>query len=265
MANRPSSPLRYFRHVIAVALICLFATGVSAAEVIPPAPAHYFNDYANVVSPSTSGQLDQQLQQFERDTSNQVVVAVYPKMQSGSDIADYAVRVARSWGVGQKDIKKGNGVVLFVFVQDHKMFIATGYGLEGALPDITCKRIIDNEIAPRFKQNDYAGGLAAGVNAIMAACRGEYKGTGRIHSDQQGSTTSGWTILIIILVFILITWLNRKNGGTSYGSSGRSGFGGGWFIGGGGFGGGGGSFGGGGGGFSGGGGSFGGGGAGGSW
>ena len=265
MTNKPRSASAFLRHFLGVALTFFFAQAVFAAEVIPPAPAHYFNDYANVVSAATADQLDQRLTQFERDTSNQIVVAVYPKMQSDSDIADYAVRVGRAWGVGQKDKSKGNGVLLLVFVQDHKLYIATGYGLEGALPDATCKQIIDNEIVPRFKQNDYDGGLTAGVNAIMAATKGEYKGTGRTHADQQGSAMSGWTLLVIFLIFILITYLGRKNGGTSYGSSGRSGFGGGWFIGGGGFGGGGGGSSGGGGGFSGGGGSFGGGGAGGSW
>ena len=161
-----------------------------AAEVIPPAPAHYFNDYAHVASASTASQLEQQLTQFERDTSNQVVVAIFPKMQSESDIADYAVRVGRAWGVGQKGNSKGNGVVLFVFVQDRKMFIATGYGLEGALPDITCRQIIDNEITPRFKQNDYDGGLTDGVNAIMAATKGEYKGTGNTDKEERDQRNS---------------------------------------------------------------------------
>jgi uncharacterized protein len=97
------------------------ARSAAAAEVIPPRPAQYFNDYAHLVSPAVATELNRQLEQFERDTSSQILVAVYPKMESDSSIEDYAVRVAQSWGVGQKG--KDNGAVLFVFIQDHKMCI----------------------------------------------------------------------------------------------------------------------------------------------
>src|SRR3984893_4489102 len=119
-------------------LICFAAIescNAQAAEVIPPKPTAYFSDYAGVVSKDAAQRFNKQLAQFERDTSNQVVVAVFPKMESESSIEDYTQRVAQSWGVGQKD--RRNGVVLFVFVQDRKMFIQVGYGLEGALPDAT--------------------------------------------------------------------------------------------------------------------------------
>ncbi len=148
-----------------------------AAEIIPPPPAQYFNDYANVVSPATATELNRTLEQFERDASSQILVTVFPKMQSDSSIEDYAVRVAQSWKVGQKG--KDNGAVLFVFVQDHKMYLQVGYGLEGALPDAICKRIIENEIKPHFRNGDFDGGLRAGITAILQATRGEYKGTGR--------------------------------------------------------------------------------------
>ena len=158
-------------------LVLVFGFRLFAAEVIPPPPAAYFNDYASVVSAGTAAQLNQTLENFERQSSDQIVVAVFPKMQSDSSIEDYTVRVARSWQVGQKN--KNNGAVLFVFVQDHKMFLQVGYGLEGVLPDALCKRIIDEQITPRFKAGDFDGGLTAGVQAIIAATKGEYKGTGR--------------------------------------------------------------------------------------
>ncbi len=158
-------------------LILVFGFRLFAGEVIPPPPAAYFNDYANIVSAATASQLNQTLENFERQSSDQIVVAVFPKMQSDSSIEDYTVRVARSWQVGQKN--KNNGAVLFVFVQDHKMFLQVGYGLEGVLPDALCKRIIDEQITPRFKAGDFDGGLTAGVQAILAATKGEYKGTGR--------------------------------------------------------------------------------------
>ena len=162
-------------------LVLLFGFRLFAGEVIPPPPAAYFNDYAHVVSAGTAAQLDKTLEDFERQSSDQIVVAVFPKMQSDSSIEDYTVRVARSWQVGQKN--KNNGAVLFVFVQDHKMFLQVGYGLEGVLPDALCKRIIDEQITPRFKAGDFDGGLTAGVQAILAATKGEYKGTGTTVAD----------------------------------------------------------------------------------
>jgi uncharacterized protein len=245
------------KHLCAIFIFAVACLGGFAAEVIPPAPAQYFNDYANVVSPGVASQLNQTLEQFERDTSDQIVVAVFPKMQSDSSIEDYAVRLFRAWGVGQKN--KNNGAVLFVFVQDHKMFLQTGYGLEGALPDITCKRIIDDEIAPRFKTGDFDGGLTAGVQAIMAAVRGEYQGNGRTVNDSRGTASRSTLIFWVVIIgfFILLSLARSRRRGWLY--TGGGWYGGGW-GGGGGF-----SGGGGGGGFSGGGGSSGGGGAGGSW
>jgi uncharacterized protein len=240
-----------------------------AAEVIPPAPTRYFNDYARVVSPATAERLNSMLEDFERESSSQIVVAVFPKMQSDSSIEDYTVRVARAWKAGQE--QKNNGAVLFVFIQDRKMYVQVGYGLEGALPDAICKRIIEEQIAPRFKAGDFDGGLTAGVQSLIAAAKGEYKGTGRTVNDRSGQGGGGSSALplLFFLGFILFAFLvtrSQRRRGVMYRGAGwtMGGWGGGW--GGGGWGGGGwGGGGGGGGGFSGGGGSFGGGGAGGSW
>jgi uncharacterized protein len=256
---------------ISALLLTLFCLTAFADEVIPPPPAQYFNDYAGVVSPATAAQLNQKLEQFERDASSQIVVAVFSKMQSDSSIDDYTVRVAQSWKVGQKD--KNNGAVLFVFIQDHKMFLQVGYGLEGVLPDALCKRIIADEITPHFKAGDYSAGLTAGVNAILAAAKGEYKGTGQTVAEGSGRVRlppgegTVWFFAIVFLFLIIFLSVIRSSRSSTYSRRGYStggfwlgsgGGGGGWS--GGGF-----SGGGGGGGFSGGGGSFGGGGAGGSW
>jgi uncharacterized protein len=245
-----------------------------AAEVIPPAPTDHFNDYAGVVRPATARTLDAELTQFERDTSNQILVAIYPQMQSPSSIEEYTVRVARAWGVGQQ--ARRNGAVLFIFIQEHKLFIQVGYGLEAVLPDVLCQQIIANEITPGFRAGDYDGALTAGVAAMIAATRGEYKGTGSTVKDQQGNGEGLSGIAMLILFIVVIAWSAISNAfrrNAVYARGGRrsfpvttgwwgGGFGGGW---GGGGGGGGFSGGGGGGSFSGGGGSFGGGGAGGSW
>jgi len=246
------------------ALVSIASWSSHAAEVIPPKPGGYFNDYADVVSKEAALRFDEQLAQFERETSNQVVVAVFPKMQSESDMADYTQRVAQAWGVGQKD--RRNGAVLFVFVQDHKMFLQVGYGLEGALPDITAFDITEHQIKPRFRANDYEGGLAAGIDSIIKAIRGEYQGSGKTVRERAGSSSGKLPFpflifLFVVIIFVIVPRFSRKRGyrysgfggpfigGWSGGSSG------GWSSGGGG------GFSG----FSGGGGSFGGGGAGSSW
>ncbi len=244
----------------------LLLTGTRAAEVIPPAPRDHFNDYAGIVDPAAARQLNSELAQFERTTSNQIVVAIFSHLQSDSSVEDYAVRVAQAWGVGQRD--KKNGAVLFIFSQDRKLFIQVGYGLEGPLPDALCKQIISNEITPRFRTGDFTGGVTAGVHAMLAAVRGEYRGTGRTVADERGAGGLGFGgMAAIIMLMILLSVLRsgfRRN--VVYSRGGRispwliagalgRGSSGGWSGGGGG----------GGGSFSGGGGSFGGGGAGGSW
>lgn len=252
-----------------LALVCLVPR-LDAAETLPAPPPRHFNDFAGVVPTTTAQQLDQELDQFERNTSNQLVVAIYPHLDSASPIEDYSVRLYQKWGLGVKG--RDNGALLLIYTQDHKMRIATGYGLEGALPDAICKRILDDEIAPRLRAGDFGGGVTAGVHAMMAAAKGEYRGSGRTVHDSKSSAAhvSGFLPFIIFGVFVLLTIISnkRQRGRHVYGRSGRGimydpPFWGG--SGGGGWSGGGGGFSGGGGGFSGGGGSTGGGGASGSW
>lgn len=237
----------------------LLALSSQAAEVIPPKPDRYFNDYAGVVSKEAAHRFNEWLAQFERDTSNQVVVAVFPKMQSDSDVADYTQRVTQAWGVGQEE--RRNGVVLFVFTGDRQMFIQVGYGLEGALPDITAFDITEYHIKPYFRVGDYENGLATGIDLICKAILGEYKGSGKTVAEQRRNVRAPSLLffVIFVIVLIVISRVMRRLGGYGY-SSGRGGpvffpmGGGGGSSGGGGFSG-----------FGGGGGSFGGGGAGSRW
>lgn len=246
-------------------LIGIFATAIvaEAVENIPPKPAGYFSDYAGVVSKAAALRFNEKLAQFERATSNQVLVVVFRKMESSSSIEDYTQRIAQAWGVGQGD--RRNGAVLFVFVDNRNMFLQVGYGLEGVLPDITAFDITERHIKPRFRNSDYEGGLAAGIDLICKAIRGEYKGTGRTKAEGENRSGGGGSGLLIFLICLVIFMFAIRRGSRrkGYGYSGMGGpfiggwSGGGWSGGsssGGGFSG-----------FSGGGGSFGGGGAGSSW
>jgi uncharacterized protein len=244
-----------------------------AAEPIPPKPSAYFNDYAGVVSSTTASELERRLAQFERDTSCQVLVAIYKKIPGDYALEDFSQRTAEAWGVGRK--KESNGVVLFVFTEPRLIRIEVGYGLEGALPDVLAGQIIANEIRPAFRAGNYDQGITRGVDAILRATQGEYKGAGRTANDSSSNGTALLFLILFLFALFAMQYLRRASAmrrGTLYGPRGRRGWssGGGWGVwpGGGGWGGGGGGGwggGGGGGGFSGGGGSFGGGGASGGW
>jgi uncharacterized protein len=170
----------------------------AGAETIPSKPDRYFNDYAGVVDPKVAAGLNEEMAQFERSNNCQIVAAIYQRMDSGSDIADYSQRVAETWGVGQKG--KNNGLVIFVFIQDRKSYLSVGYGLEGKIPDIAAKRLIERELVPLFKQGNFTQGMSQTVRAVMLAARGEYKGVG----STDGESSAKVLVLLGLVVFIVI-------------------------------------------------------------
>ncbi|MCB1877514.1 MAG: TPM domain-containing protein [Chromatiales bacterium] len=122
----------------------------------------------------------------EKATGNQLVVVTL-KSLNGMDIADYGYQLGRHWGIGRKD--RNNGVLLIVVPNERKVRIEVGYGLEGALTDALSRTIIDREILPRFKAGDYPNGVKQGVDAILAAIKGEYEAPTRsatADADQEG-------------------------------------------------------------------------------
>lgn len=228
----------------------------------PPSPPRLVNDYANILTEDQRQSLESKLVQLDDSSFTQIVVVIVPNL-GGADVADAAIELGRSWGVGNK--KNNSGVVLLISKDDRKLNISPGYGLEGALTDVESSDIIDRIIVPKFKGNDYYRGINEGTDAIISAVKGTYN-TARPKS--RGGKAIGGIMPVIIIIVLVILFSSRGGGGGSFMS--RRGFRGmpGAFIwpigGGGGFGGGGSSSGGGGfGGF--GGGSFGGGGSSGSW
>jgi uncharacterized protein len=250
--------------LILTGLLLGFA-GLARALDIPPQPSGRISDYASVLDPATKDRLENQLEQFEKDTSNQIVVATFPSLED-EDVDDFTNRLFAAWKIGQK--QRNNGVLLAIFMQQKKVRIEVGYGLEGALTDATSAQIIRNELAPEFRAGNPAAGIEKAIVAIEKATRGEYKA---LPAKRPGSGWSTLAFIIILIVFFIImsrmsrggVFLpgipggrrrNRDDGWWSGGGFGGGGFGGGGFGGGGG-----------GGGFSGGGGMSGGGGASGGW
>jgi uncharacterized protein len=255
-----------------LAAVALLATAVAAgaADALPPPPAAYFNDYANLVSADEAARMNEKLRRFADETSTQLLVVVFPRLPEGAALEDFTVSTAQSWRVGQK--KHDNGAILFVFVGDRKLRLEVGYGLEGALPDAVANRIISEVVAPAFRAGRPAQGLDAAIDAMIAATRGEYQAEPR-RARGRGGLPPVVVLVFVVLLFIVISSVSSRVSrmgspgyrSRTYGRRGPwwGGFGGGGYGGGWGGGGGGGGFGGGG--FSGGGGSFGGGGASGSW
>ena len=236
-----------------------FATGNISAQNnkdLPPKPnpPRLVNDFANVLSAGEIQQLESKLVAYNDSTSTQITIVILPSVDD--DIAEFGARLGDYWGIGRK--QKDNGILITIAMQSHGVNIATGRGAEGAVPDVTAKRIIEDYISPNFKQQNYYQGLDKATTAIMQAMAGEFKG-----SPPAAGNNKAYFILAIVFLILVFSVMsgNGKGGSGHYGSTGF------WpllFMGGGS--GSGGGFGGGGGGFGGfGGGSFGGGGASGSW
>lgn len=274
----------FFHRVTAATLAgLLLSASPAAAQTFPQLTARVV-DQANIIPDTEEAALNAQLEQLEAQTGHQLVVATVSDLE-GRDVSDYGYRLGREWKIG--DAEKDDGVIFLIAPNQRRMNISVGYGLEPVLTDAMSGRIIRDIVTPRFKANDYPGGIQAGVNAIAeqiqltpeeAAARAAQAAAAERERAKDGNFGGLFFIGFIILIFFVIPWLTsrahrgkkrRKKRGAwdvpiiVWGDSDWGGGGGGgssW--GGGGWGGGGGSSWGG---FSGGGGSFGGGGASGGW
>ena len=167
-------------------------------------PTKYFNDYADVIQSSSAAYLNDALATFERDTSNQVVVVVFPEWPVELAFDDYAQDLFRAAKIGQQG--KDNGVLVLVSIKEHKIRVHTGRGLEGALPDALCIRIIREDFAPQFKAGNYDQGFRRGLAAVLAAARGEYRGDGTTAAQHHSGSheLNGWVALAILIFFVLL-------------------------------------------------------------
>ena len=224
------------------------------------------NDYAGLLGADDRARLESRLAERERATGTQMAIAIFPSLE-GESLEDVSIKLAEAWRIGQKGLD--NGIILVVFVQERKLRLEVGYGLEGSITDAVSSQIIREMIAPRFREGRFADGLAAAVNAVYE--RVEAGPKGKPASSQHSWPIVGFGAVIAVIAIILGMEAMRSRGFVErrgfttgrgrdasgpvilpwgWGGGGRGGFGGG---------------GGGGGGFSGGGGGFGGGGASGDW
>jgi uncharacterized protein len=170
-------------------------------DVFPPKPepAVYVHDFSNWLDRNQVAMLEEKLRRYHDSTSTQLVVMIRPDL-GDYDKSSYAIELGNRWGIGKKS--KNNGVVMLIKSEqpDRGIFIATGYGTEGALPDILAGQIIRNTMGPFFREKKYYEGIDAGTNEIIKALSGEFKNDG-----EPGDAKAGMVVLVIFLiVFFLI-------------------------------------------------------------
>lgn len=178
-------------------LICLLIPFCGIAQEFPekPNPPRLVNDFTQTLASQEINALEQKLVAYNDSTSTQIAVVIISSL-GGYPIDDYSFQLAERWGIGQKD--KNNGVLVFVAKDDRKVFIATGYGMEGVMPDGLVKRIIETDIKPAFRQGDYYGGLDRATDSMFRLAAGEYKGEPRSKKDAPP------VLFIIAIIFFII-------------------------------------------------------------
>lgn len=199
-------------------LFCTISNDGLFGQSIPerPVPPRLVNDFAGMLKAEEVSMLEQKLVAFNDSTSTQIAVVIIPSL-GGYDKADYAQRMAEKWGIGRKGLN--NGVLILVKPKtgdsNGQVQIAPGYGLEGAIPDLTCSEIVDREILPAFRNGDYYGGLNKATNTLMSLARGEFSAA---EYGKKAKTSTGKNIpfgLILFIVFIIILMVSRGSGGSN--------------------------------------------------
>lgn len=176
----------------------IFGASLAAAQTFP-APLGRVSDFADVIDPATEAAIDQQIDQLEQKTSSEIAVATVRSLD-GMSVEEYANKLFKAWGIGQK--KTDNGVLVLVAIDDRKMKIEVGYGLEGVLPDGLAGEVIRDQFTPRFKANDYSGGIQAGVTRLVDIVEKEHVLTAdELAKFNAGNASSDAPYFIIIPFF----------------------------------------------------------------
>ncbi|HXH82024.1 MAG TPA: TPM domain-containing protein [Candidatus Tectomicrobia bacterium] len=163
---------------------------------MPPAPTARVNDYARLLGDAERQRLEATLAERERATGAQMVIAIFPSLE-GEDLEDFSIRLAEQWRIGQKGLD--NGVILLVFVQDRRMRMEVGYGLEPVLTDLEAGQIIREAVAPRFRQGRWAEGLHAAIDAVFARVTGE-----RVITPRPGGRPDPATLALLGVVGVIV-------------------------------------------------------------
>ena len=191
------------------ALVACVALALPAAEVEVPANDGWVTDLAGMLSDAQEQQLELLMESYRQGSGHEIALLTVPDL-GGETIERYALEVARSWGLGSQETS--NGALLVVAKAERKLRIEVGRGLEGALPDVICGRIIRDLITPAMKRGDYAGGLRAGIEAMHAAIGGDYAPLERSAGGRRRSSGIG-AVFALFAIFTLAILSGRGRGG----------------------------------------------------
>ena len=212
------------RLATAALLLCLVSAAGFALN-FPPLTGRVV-DQANILSPTSRGDLESKLKDLEDKSGIQLVVATVNSLQ-GSDVETYANELFRTWKLGQA--QKNNGVLFLIAPNEHKVRIEVGYGLEGTLTDALSSVIISSAVVPRFKSGDFPGGVQRGVDGIISVLSGDtadWQPKIDVRQDDASGDFDGLFSLLFLLLFIFFCWyLIRNAGGGGPGGVGRRGVG----------------------------------------
>src|SRR5262245_59634235 len=192
------------RHLIFVAIVLCCAPVLPAVELGVPPPHGFVNDFARVIDAGTASRLEAMIGELKAKTGAEIAIITVDSTQPLSAF-DYAMRVAEQWKPGAKG--KDNGVVFLVAARDRELFIVTGYGVEGALPDGKVGEIRDRMIVPRFKVGDYSGGIRAGTEPMASIIAAEYNTTltgVRPPRARPAPAPAGGQLPLVILIVVII-------------------------------------------------------------
>lgn len=183
--------------IASAALAAMLCVPLAFAFDIPPNDG-FVTDAAGILASGEKQQLDQRLQQYKDSTTNEIAIVTVTSLR-GEPIEDIALQIGRKWGVGSS---KDNGILILVSHEDREVRIEVGYGLEGAVPDIVAKGVIDTDIVPHFRDGDYAGGITAALDSLQKHIGGEY--TADRYEQSADSFVGPWIFLVF---FILLQWM----------------------------------------------------------
>lgn len=204
------------KRIVLLITLLLFPLQLMALDA--PRLTGRVNDLAKVLSAETQQRLEQKLAAFERETSNQIAVLTVPTLE-GDDIAQFAIRVADAWKLGQEG--RDNGVLLILAPAERKVRIEVGMGLQGVFPDITASRIIRDTMRPYLKSNDFNQGISVGVDAIIAATKGEFKADGQLPGQRaSGKSTPIVRVFMSVVVIAAVLGLFSRYLGSAAGAIG---------------------------------------------
>jgi len=208
------------KYLLALSTFILFTLPISSQNELPQKPTSWVNDYAGVLSVSQRQNLDGMLAGLEERSSNQFFVAIFRKLPENTYIEDFAVKLYEKWRPGR--VEEDNGLLIILFIEDRRVRIEVGYGLEDVITDAQAGSAIRNRMAPHFRTGDYYSGLKSALDVLIPAAEGKYQIP--VNSERKEKNNLPFSLFILLFfIFIIVSRIFGRRRYKGYGSKGRYG------------------------------------------